>query len=315
MEPFRRNEILLAIRELSAADSGEIAGADKLLEKCCEIIMHNQEYCLIWAGRRDEGGKTITPLVAFTSANIPDCDCLHLVEQVIAEMNGANPAAKALRSSNFVIHQDIRASVDLEGLREISLKTGFRSCSAWPLKYKSREFGVISIHSKKVNGFTKEEVSFLQTVIADISLALYSQELTRNIQVERDFNKEIVDTMQALLISISPCGKILSFNQKAEEVTGYKEKDVVDKYWVDVLMAEDHRKANQQLLSNVFKGEKEHINFESCLVTKDQQNRFIHWHASFRQNLKQGKLGLVLLGKDITGKLKIDHDLKQAIVQ
>ncbi len=315
MEPFRRNEILLAIRELSASDSGEIAGADKLLEKCCEIIMHNQEYCLIWAGRRDEGGKTITPLVAFTSANIPDCDCLHLVEQVIAEMNGANPAAKALRSSNFVIHQDIRASVDLEGLREISLKTGFRSCSAWPLKYKSREFGVISIHSKKVNGFTKEEVSFLQTVIADISLALYSQELTRNIQVERDFNKEIVDTMQALLISISPCGKILSFNQKAEEVTGYKEKDVVDKYWVDVLMAEDHRKANQQLLSNVFKGEKEHINFESCLVTKDQQNRFIHWHASFRQNLKQGKLGLVLLGKDITGKLKIDHDLKQAIVQ
>lgn len=315
MNPSRRNEILLAINELAASETGELTGADKLLEKCCKIIMQNQEYCLIWAGKRDDDGTAITPLTALTSANIPDKDCLNLVEQVITDMHETNPAAKALLSGSRVIIQDVRSTVDSKALHDISLKTGFRSCSCWPLKYKNQEFGIINIHSEKVGCFTTEEVSFLQTVIADISLALYTQDMTMRMQIERDFNREIVDTMEALLISVSPCGRILSFNQKAEQITGYTEEEVRDHYWVDILMAEDHRKANQQLLSHVLKGEQEHMNFESCLLTKDKQNRFINWHASFRQNLEKGKLGLVLFGIDITGQLQVDHDLKQAISQ
>lgn len=311
----RRNEILLAINRLMASESGEITGADTLLKKCCEIIMQNQEYCLIWAGKGDDDGKAITPLVALTSANIPDRDCMYLVEQVITDMDETNPAAKALLSGDYVVIDDVRENIESEALRDISFKTGFRSCSCWPLQYKEKKFGVINIHSEKVACFTPEEILFLRTVIADISLALYTQDMTRRMQIERDFNREMVDTMEALLISISPCGRILSFNQKAEEVTGYKESEVIDSYWVDVLMAEEHRTANQQLMSRVLKGKEEQMNFESCLLTKKKQKRFIDWHASFRQNLEQGKLGLVLFGIDITGKLQADHDLKQALSQ
>ncbi len=315
MDPSRRNEILLAINQLAASETGEMTGADKLLKKCCEIIMQNQEYCLIWAGTRDDDGTAITPLTALTSANIPDRDCLYLVEQVITSMDTSNPAAQALLSGSKVIIQDVRANKSYDSLREISLKTGFRSCSCWPLKYRGQEFGVINIHSEKVACFTTEEISFLQTVIADISLALYTLDMTKRMQIERDFNQEMVDTMQALLISVSPCGRILSFNQKAEQVTGYSEEEVIDKYWVDVLMAEENRKADQQLLSNVLKGEAEQMNFQSILLTKNHRKRFINWHASFRQNLEKGKLGLVLFGIDITGQLQVDHDLKQAISQ
>ena len=315
MDSSRRNEILLAINQLAAMDSKEIAGADKLLKKCCEIIMQNHEYCLIWAGTRDEDGTAITPLAALTSANIPDRDCMYLVEQVITDMDKSNPAAEALMTGKKVIIQDIRSLSHYKALREISLKTGFRSCSSWPLKYKDQEFGVINIHSEKLNCFSEQEASFLQTVVSDISLALYSQEMTRRIQVERDFNREMVDTMEALLISISPCGRILTFNQKAEQVTGYKEAEVTDHYWVDILMAEKNRKATQQLLSNVLKGETDQMNFQSCLLTKNKQDRFINWHASFRQNLDQSKIGLVLFGIDITGQLQVDSDLKQAISQ
>lgn len=315
MNPIRRNEILLAINELAASEAVEATGADKLLRKCCEIIMQNQEYCLIWAGVRDEDGSAITPLAALTSANIPDRDCMYLVEQVITDMSSSNPAAEALLSGSNVIIQDVRKTKHYNALREISLKTGFRSCSSWPLHYMGREFGIINIHSEKVGCFTDEEISFLQSVISDIALALYTQDMTKRIQIERDFNREMVDTMQALLISISPCGKILSFNQKAEEITGFTEEEVIDRYWVDVLMAEENRKADQQLLTHVLKGETEQMNFESCLLTKDGQKRFINWHASFRQNLEKGKLGLVLFGIDITGQLQVDHDLKQAISQ
>ncbi len=229
-------------------------------------------------------------------------------------MDVENPAAKALLTGKHVVCQDVRKA-EFKTLHEISIKTGFRSCSAWPLGYKGKEFGVISIHSEKLDCFTRDETSFLKTVAADISLALYSQDITKQMKVARDFNREIVDTMQALLISIAPCGNILSFNQTAEDVTGFKEEEVLGRYWVDILLSPDHRKSNQQLLSNVFKGEREQMNFESYLLTKDKHHKFIDWHASFRQNIEQGKVGLVLFGIDITDRIIAGQDLNRAIAQ
>ncbi len=315
MNASRRNKILLAINELAASDEGEVTEKSKLLEKCCHILMQNQEYCLIWAGVRDDDNQSITPLVALTSANIPDLDCMDLVAQVVTEMHEENPAAKALLSGKHVICQDIRNQQEFQAMQEIAHQTGFFSCSAWPLIYKGKEFGVISIHSENKSCFIERETAFLETVIADISLALYSQDIALTMQIERDFNREIVDTMQALLISVSPCGRILSFNQTAEEVTGYKERDVIDRYWVDVLMAPDHRTSNQRLVSNVLKGEQDQMNFESCLLTKNKQEKIINWHASFRQNIEQGKVGMVLFGIDITEKIQANKELKQAVAQ
>ncbi len=315
MNSERRNEILLAINELDLSGVNGRSDQTKLLEKCCNILMQNQEYCLIWAGKRDEDNSGITPLVAITSANIPNRDCMNLIEQVITDMHKDNPAAKALITREHVVCNDVRKQKESKALREISLKTGFRSCSAWPLRYKDVEYGVISIHSEKVGCFSREEVSFLQAVISDITLALRSQDMTQRMQIERDFNREIVDTMQALLVSVSPCGRIVSFNQTAEEVTGYTEKEVIDSYWVDVLMAPDYRKANQRRVSNVLKGEKNQMNFESCLLARDKSKRFIAWHASFRQNIEQGKVGMVLFGIDVTGKIQRNKELKQAVAQ
>ncbi len=315
MNTVRRNEILLAINELELSASDGHINQQKILEKCCEILMQNRDYCLIWVGKRDEDNKGITPLAALTSANIPDHDCMNLVEQVVIDMHEENPAAKALITGKQVVWQDVRKQKDCKALHEISLKTGFRACSAWPLKYKGIEYGVISFHSEKENFFNRKEVSFLQTVISDITLALRSQEINQQMQIERDFNREIIETMQALLVSVTPCGRILAFNQIAEQVTGYKEKEVIDCYWVDVLMGPDYRKVYQRRVSNVLKGEQSKMSFESCLLTKKKKKRFINWHASFRQSIEQGKVGMVLFGIDITSKIEAERELNQAVAQ
>ncbi len=315
MDTFKRNKILLAINELSTSKFSDKTSTDLLLERCCQILMQNHEYCLIWAGRCDKDGKSIKPLVVLGSTIISEQNSLRLIPPFFTKMTTKNPAASALLSGKYVVNHDSFSSTNHRVIREFSKKTGSGSYSSWPIKYKGKEFAVINIYSQKKNSFTEIEISFLQTIIADISLALYSHDLTMRIQIERDFNKEIVDTMQAMLISISPCGHILSFNQKAEEVTGYKECEVIKKYWVDVLMADEHRIENQQLLSNVLKGKKDQMNFESCLLTRNKQKRHISWHASFRHNIEKGKLGLVLLGIDITRKLQDDNDLKQALSQ
>lgn len=308
----RRNKLLTAISELNTSDDTRY-NPTSLLKECCRILLDKEEFCLVWAGTRDAAGTGITPLVALTSGRLPEEDCMTLVEQVITDMNDDNPAACALLSGNRVIIQDITSDYYPPALQEMAAKTGIRSSSSWPLLYKGHEYGVINIHSDQADAFTASEIDFLGLVIADVSLALYSQEMRSRLEIERDFNREIVDTVQALLVSVSPCGQILSFNAKAEEVTEYSQEEVYRKYWVDVLMAPEDRPQIQHLVSEIIKGSSDNINFQATLLTKSNQHRTIKWHTSIRPEVQQNKVGLVLFGIDITQQLKADRALNRAI--
>lgn len=308
----RRNKLLSAISQLNAADTTQ-DDPHYLLKECCRIILDKEEYCLVWAGTKDADGAAITPLVALTSKNLPDKDCMTLVEQIITDMSDNNPAACALTTGNQVILQDITIGHSSPALYEMAALTGVRSCSSWPLQHKGYEFGVISIHSDRVNAFTESEIEFLELVIADISLAMYSQEMRRRLEIERDFNREIVETVQAMMISVSPCGKILSFNTKAEKITEYTAKEVYQKFWVDVLITPENRPESQKLFSEIIGGSSHDMNFQASLLTKSNQSKTIKWHASIRPDLETSKVGLVLFGIDITEQLKADLALNRAL--
>jgi len=309
----RRNKLLTAISKLSAKED-TYDNPDLLLKECCQVILNKEEFCLVWAGRRDADGTGITPLVALTSGKLPEKDCMTLVEQVVTEMNDNNPAARALLSGKHITIQDMTSGQhDASVLQEMATKTGVRSCSSWPLLHKGCEYGVINIHSDKTDTFTESEEEFLALVIADISLALYSQETRKRLEIERDFNREIINTVQAMLVSISPCGTILSLNSKAEEITGYLQEEVYKKYWVDVLMAPENRAECQNLLSEILKGSNNDMNFQAILLTKNNESRTIKWHASIRPNIHESKVGLVLFGIDITQQLQADLALNRAL--
>jgi PAS domain S-box-containing protein len=310
----RRNKLLTAISELNARGDTQYS-PNALLKECCRIILEKEEYCLVWAGKRDADGTGITPLVALNSGRLPEEDCMTLVEQVITDMSMDNPAACALLSGTRYIIQDIAVGACSPALLAMAAKTGVRSCSSWPLVHKGYEFGVINIHSDQPDTFTDSEVEFLALVVADISLALYSQEIRNRLEIERDFNREIVDTVQAMMVSISPCGQILSFNSKAEEITEYTEEEIYKKYWVDVLMAPEHRPQSQGLVSEIIKDGSDNLNFQAPLLTKSNQVRTIKWHASIRSEVEKNKVGLVLFGLDITEQLKADLALNRAIAK
>lgn len=312
----RRNKLLTAIGELSATNSQEAHNdPNYLLRECCRIILEKEEFCLVWAGRRDADGTGITPLVALTSGRLPEEDCMTLVEQVVTDMNQDNPAAQALLSGAPVIIQDITTGRYSRELHDMADKTGVRALSSWPLIHKGHEYGVLNIHSDQAGVFTESEMDFLAIVIADISLALYSLEMRSRMEIERDFNREIVNTVQALLVSTSPCGKIVSFNAKAEEITGYTLDEVSEKYWVDVLLTPNHRSRTQKLVSETLKGSSHNVNFQAALITRNGQERIIKWHASIRPDSEINKVGLVLFGLDITQQLQADLALNRAIAK
>ena len=309
----QRTALLKAIGELNAAISEQ--GPDEILERCCDILIENINYCLVWVGTREGDDNEIMPIAVADSVAVADRDCMKLIKEVVLDMHDTNPAALALQSGSPVIIQDIFQEDKDSPLLLIARETGFRSCLAWPLTYKDREYGVLSIHSEQAHCFKNSELDFLSNVIADVSFALYSRETTQQLQIERNINQELLDTVRSLLVSVSPCGKILSMNREAEKITGYSQQEVVGKYWVDVLLFPEKRQDNQRRVSVALKNKSHDVNFQASLPTKAGEKRIIDWHGSFRTNIEKGQVGWVLFGIDKTRQIDTDRTLSRILAK
>ncbi|HHD63438.1 MAG TPA: PAS domain-containing sensor histidine kinase, partial [Desulfobulbaceae bacterium] len=121
--------------------------------------------------------------------------------------------------------------------------------------------------------------------------------------------------VQSLLVSVSPCGEILSMNREAEKITGYSQQEVVGKYWVDVLLSPEERQDNQRRVSVALKNKSHDVNFQASLLTRAGERRIIDWHGSFRTNIEKGQVGWVLFGIDKTEQINTDRTLNQAVAK
>ncbi len=292
-----RNRLLTSIREHSLLDPEE-QSYSYIFQRCCEILADAFHCNGVWAGNID-GEKD--NLVVFASApSTPTADA---------------SARNCL--AHFLLHcfqGDLRSFatpllLQLDENEYPQAKSSGLHCMVWPVGYQHRTYGFVVMHCREQINICELKNEFICHVVDDIALALFSQDTALKLKVERDFNKEIVDSIQALTVSISPCGTIVSFNRRAEQVTGYMEKEVLEKYWVDVIISPHRRLEFQQLFSETLKGAKTHINFTAPLLTRDGTERIIKWHGSIRHNIDQGKVGLVMLGIDETENLATDQQL------
>lgn len=292
-----RNSLLTSIREHSLRDPEEQSHR-YIFQRCCEILADAFHCNGVWSGTIDEEKDN---LVVFASA--PSTPA--------ADASARNSIAHFLLKC---FHGDLRSfaaplSLKLDANEYPQATSTGLHCMVWPVGYQHRSYGFVVMHCGEQFNISELKNEFICHVIDDIALALFSQDTALKLKAERDFNKEIVDSIQALMVSIRPCGTIIAFNRRAEQVTGYKEKEVLEKYWVDVMISPRRRLEFQQLFSKTLKGAQTHINFTAPLLTRDGTERIISWHGSIRHNIDQGKVGLVMLGIDETESLAADQQL------
>ena len=307
----RRSNILQAIIRLS---NDQLPGQNRneLLLRCAEILLKFSSFKGGWIGRYVPETGDINPL-AFIKKGSGDDDSQEISRKLIL-LDGTMIEAiqKAAESAKPALFTDIEPAVTLPLAPERLI---FRSCSIWPLSHHDFVYGVIVIFSEHPDGFPPDELKFLETSVADLSLTLYAHDVSVQLQFERDFNTEIIDSIQALMVSITPCGKILRFNAEAEKITGYREREVLDSYWVDILLSPEHRVHYQNVISRLLKTNAGNLSFRAALRTKTGELRTIDWHSSIKPDIDQGSVGMVLFGLDITDRLAADRKYDSAVAK
>ena len=291
------NRLLTAIREHSLSDPEE-QNYSFIFQHCCNILANAFSCDFVWAGDIDKDECHLIhfgsfPTVTPRNSSVQDYITNLLISQFKCDLSSfTEPLYLSLDGQEI----DQKNSAD-------------QYCIVWPVGYQHQTYGFVAMLCEEQIDICELKNEFLTHVIDDIALALFAQDTAVKLKFERDFNKEIVDTIQALMVTIRPCGTILSFNKRAEQVTGYTEKEILEKYWVDVMIAPRNRLKFQQLFSTTLKEAQVNINFNAPLLTKAGKERYISWHGSIRHNIEQGKVGLVMLGIDETENIEADQQL------
>lgn len=124
---------------------------------------------------------------------------------------------------------------------------------------------------------------------------------------EKNFIDTILQTSSALIIVTDPSHRIVRFNRTCENLTGYTENDALGSSFLEFIPFDEQDKVKQVLIN--LSSEKSENEYESQVVSKDGQKRFIHWRHSVMYD-EQGKVAfLVGTGIDITERKSMEREL------
>ncbi|MBD3398382.1 PAS domain-containing protein [Candidatus Micrarchaeota archaeon] len=162
---------------------------------------------------------------------------------------------------------------------------------------------------QKVQSRTAElsrAVSLLKSEIEDRKLAQ-----ARSRSAARELRR-LIDTANAPIIGIDAGGKINEWNQKAENITGYKLSEAQGRDLVNEFIARDHADSVSEVLEKALNGTGSE-NFEAPLITCDGKRVMALMSATPRTDDQDNIIGVVGVGQDVTDLIAHRAELERMV--
>lgn len=164
---------------------------EELLGEICRVAVADGGVTKAWAGMIDEETQTVRPLV--------HCGMVQsFLDKTRIPMDprlpeGQGPSAKAMRSGEPVIIEDLQSNPITRPWWEFSRLEGLHALASFPLRRGGRVSGVIVFLGGIPDLFTEEMVAMLKRMASDVSFALDRMEA---IQQSRQLQDTLEDRVQ-----------------------------------------------------------------------------------------------------------------------
>jgi PAS domain S-box-containing protein len=127
-------------------------------------------------------------------------------------------------------------------------------------------------------------------------------------EYEKALLEKIVETAESLIVIWDPIGNIKFFNRKAQEITGYKDGEVLGKKWMDVFVPPEHQPDFQSLLDSLAQESSVPRRAEYPLLSKEGKEIPIAWDRTLISD-KQGKTEAILsIGHDFAAARILEEE-------
>jgi PAS domain S-box-containing protein len=149
---------------------------------------------------------------------------------------------------------------------------------------------------------TPHTFAFLVIVAAmswDLSEDLIrASRLSREVIANERRWRQLIDSIQLLVIGLDRDGRITAMNPFAEEISGYSATEMLGRNYLE-FVAEDEREDIKAAIDRGLRGDPRSEN-ERILTTRDGEKKIVRWRSVVLRNLDGEPEGLLSVGADVT---------------
>ncbi|CAN1212708.1 histidine kinase [Tumidithrix helvetica PCC 7403] len=157
---------------------------------------------------------------------------------------------------------------------------------------------------------------FINLAALGFILYLINQEMSKrrhledNLEQERDFIMTILDTTDALVVVLDPKGRIVRFNRKCEQTSGFAFEEVRDKYFWNIFLIPEETKAVKAIFADLVKNELPSSS-ENYWLNRDGERRLIAWSNTQLRSREAVVEYVISTGIDITERKQAEENVRQ----
>lgn len=193
-------------------------------------------------------------------------------------------------------------------------REGIHSRLGFPLTYKGEVLGAVAFGSERINCFNEQCYYYLWQIAPQLAIAIENTKLFNRIKASEERYKTLFNHAADSMLMIDLNGKILTINQREEEIIGYKMEELLGKYIYDFLpktskkfvaellaMAVDRKVPTTEI--EVISKNQQTLVMELDIIVVREWNNILYLLVHFRDITKRKNLEIELIEE----KKKLDN--------
>ncbi|MCL5268511.1 MAG: PAS domain-containing protein [Bacteroidetes bacterium] len=293
---------------------------EELLEQVCDVMVRHGGYIITWMGWLNPRTHIVVP--AAFSGQTAEKYLIGIRVTVDEDALGKGPTGTALREGKSFVCNDFRSDERTRPWWESGKKAGIRSSAAFPFRCKGEVCGTLNVYSGEANVFGQKEVSILEEIAVDISVALDRiDEDTRRLQSvkaheegEERFRGFAEASEQVFWISSLHPELILYVNPAFERVWGRPVSDLYrsPRIWTDSIYIDDRARIIEDYSNWTLGIPGSKYDVEYRLVKPTGEIRWIADHGFVLRSEENRILQVGGIAEDITDRKQAEEELQRS---
>jgi PAS domain S-box-containing protein len=175
--------------------------------------------------------------------------------------------------------------------------------------------GLIGVLDRKLQGDTQTIESTLQIFAARAAAEIERKRSEEDLAAEKERLAVTMRSMADGFITIDNSGSVLMLNPVAEHLTGWTHEEAAGKPLATVfqiLNERNHKRCTHALQRIVEAGVAEGLDGPTLIVSRDGTERLIESNAAPIRDRSNGRIGAVVVFRDVTEKRRMDEERQKA---
>lgn len=277
------------------------------LGRVCDLVVE-MGYPMCWVGLA-QPDKTVLPVAG---RGIPMEELLLLGIRWDDSPLGQGTSGIADRTGRPVVCRDIQEDPRFVPWRNWIRRLGYRMLAALPLASGEGDIlGVLHVCSDLGDAFTEEDVSALETVGQQCTVALLN---SQRIESLRDAHQRLsfhVNRMPLAYIVWDRDFRVVEWNPASERIFGWKPDEALGKHPCGFIVPEEERPRIRRLWSKLSEGDESNL-LITPNIRKDGKKVVCEWFSTPLRDASGNISGVLSMVHDITEKTQLERQLQTA---